>query len=286
MPEFTYEIPNEERYLQALLIKLGEIGRDDLAYQLSWCKCSITKTTNFSKLRWDGYYTIIDFEVPLDIYSRFVAGISEDDKKCISNICNEVMPPKNGLDAMEINFKISLDEESRKDDALTELAKATSEFSARIKNEILPEDIKQKAKEMSEVYLYTYCVENALRAFITKAAEEKLGSEFLDRLLLSKDMKSKIEKRKNQEAKKKWLSTRGNSDVFYLDIDDLGNLIQNNWEIFSQYFESAQWITTNVNEVAACRNIIAHHGYLQKDERDIIRTDFLKILRQISDTFK
>jgi hypothetical protein len=224
--DFTYEIPNEERYLQALLIKLGEKGRDDLAYQISWCTCSITKTASFSKYRWDGYYTIVDFEVPIDIYSKFIKCISEEDKEFILSVCREVMPPKNGLDIMEINFKISLDEEPKKIDALSELSKATSDLSSKINIEILPEDIKQKAKEMSEVYLYTYCVENALRAFIAKTAEEKLGSNFLTKLSISKDMTSKIEKRKAKEAKKKWLSTRGGSDIFYLDIDDLGNLIR------------------------------------------------------------
>ncbi len=31
---------------------------------------------------------------------------------------------------------------------------------------LLPQDIQQKGREMSEVYLYLYCIENSLRIFI------------------------------------------------------------------------------------------------------------------------
>jgi hypothetical protein len=139
---------------------------------------------------------------------------------------------------------------------------------------------------MSEVYLYTYCIENSLRAFIEKIALDNYGDKYLESLTLSKEMKDKIRKRKESVVKKKWLSARGTSDIFYLDIEDLGNLIQNNWIIFKDYFESTQWITTNISEIADCRNTVAHHGYLEENERDIIRINFIKILKQISDTFK
>jgi hypothetical protein len=147
MSGFTYEIPNGKRYLQALLIKLGEKGRDYLAYHLSWCTCSITKTNSFSQYRWDGYYTIIDFEVPINIYPELVKSISEEDKTFIINVCREIMPPKNGLDVMEIRFNISLNEEPKRVDALAELAQATSELSYKISSEILLKTSKKKQKK-------------------------------------------------------------------------------------------------------------------------------------------
>ena len=78
---------------------------------------------------------------------------------------------------------------------------------------------------------------------------------------------------------------RGGSDVFYLDLDELGKIIRNNWNIFEPYFESQEWIVTNINEIADCRNPVAHHSYLEEHEREIIRINFIKIMKQIGDAF-
>lgn len=61
MSEFTYEIPSEDKFLKAILILLKQNDYNELASLLSDTKVSITKTTSFSRVRWDAYYTIVDF---------------------------------------------------------------------------------------------------------------------------------------------------------------------------------------------------------------------------------
>ena len=169
---------------------------------------------------------------------------------------------------------------------MTDLKKIISELPSKVKDVAIPEDILEKAKEMSEVYLYTHCAENSIRLFIEKVAQKHYVTDYLSKLKLNSKMHEKIKTRKDSQAKTKWVSARGSSDIFYLDIDDLACVIAGNWDIFKDYFSSFGWIETNIKEIADCRNPVAHHSYLQEHEREIIRLDFIKILKQISDTFK
>lgn len=95
----------------------------------------------------------------------------------------------------------------------------------------------------------------------------------------AREMRRKIKNRKKSKEKIKWLSSRGDSDIFYLDLDDIGAIIRNNWDIFKEYFESLEWIVTNINEIAECRHPVAHHSYLEEHERDVIRVNFVKIMK-------
>lgn len=89
-------------------------------------------------------------------------------------------------------LSISLEDIPQKPDTLEDLKNITHELPQEIKDVILPEDIISKAKEMSQVYLYTYCAENSLRAFIVKVSAKELGADYLSKLNLSRDMKNKI----------------------------------------------------------------------------------------------
>lgn len=187
---------------------------------------------------------------------------------------------------MEVTFSISLEDTLQTRDPMEDLRKITDELPEKTRVVVIPDDIRAKAKVMSEVYLYTYCAENALRAFIEAVAKKNYAEEYMSKLKMNTGMQDKIKERKGLQEKKKWLSARGSSDIFYLDVDDLGKLIGNNWDIFKPYFDRLDWVTVNISEIADCRNQVAHHSYLEEHERDIIRTNFIKILRQIGDTYK
>jgi hypothetical protein len=122
--------------------------------------------------------------------------------------------------------------------------------------------------------------------FLEKIAKENYGDNFFSSLNTNKDVKEKYEVRKKDERKNQWLRIRGNSEIFYLDFDDIGYIIRNNWEIFKTYFPSQQWIVPKIDELSKCRNLVAHNSYIGKDERDLIRVYFNAILRQISSTVK
>jgi len=286
MSDFTYEIPDEERFLLAVLINLKRKGLVNIASLLEGSKCTISHGGQFSRRRWNAFWTTVHFDIPINKYEDVMSQITEEIKEILRSVCDEVIPPRSGLDVMGIKFSLSLEDVPRERDLIADLKRIADELPPELASEIIPDDIKEKARKMSGIYAYLYCVENALRAFIVKIAKEKYGDDYLKNLKLNAEIERKIMNRKESKEKIKWLSVRGDSDIFYLDLDDLAKIIRNNWDIFNPYFDSQEWITTNINEIAECRHPVAHHSYLDEYERDIIRVNFIKIMKQISEAFK
>ena len=94
-----------------------------------------------------------------------------------------------------------------------------------------------------------------------------------------------IEERMQNAANQKWLSVRG-TKLFYLDFKDLGAVINNNWDIFKDYFPSQDFILPKLNDMAECRNKIAHNSYINDIERNLMKTYYNVILKQIADSMK
>ena len=51
-----------------------------------------------------------------------------------------------------------------------------------------------------------------------------------------------------------------------------------------QYFPSQSFILPKLNDMAECRNKIAHNSYIDDLERNLMKTYYNVILRQISDS--
>ncbi|MBC7776845.1 MAG: hypothetical protein H7246_15540 [Phycisphaerae bacterium] len=146
----------------------------------------------------------------------------------------------------------------------------------------LPNDIAEKAKDLSEVYLYLYVVENSLRIFIRGVAMRNFGDNYFPLLKISRDIQKSLTIRKENEEKNKWLSLRGNEELFYLDFKDLATVIGENWDIFKGHFDSQHWIRTKIEELANIRNLVAHNNsFIDQHNKDVLRINFHQILKQI-----
>lgn len=146
----------------------------------------------------------------------------------------------------------------------------------------LPPDIKDKGSLMAEVYLYLYCIENTIRLFIEKVCTEVYGSAYFSKISVSPKIATEIHNRKLNAEKNKWLSVRGDSDLYYIDFKDLGELIANNWNIFERYFPGQNWIKQKVDELGNIRNIVAHNSFIGEHEKEMLRINFHTILKQIN----
>jgi hypothetical protein len=135
---------------------------------------------------------------------------------------------------------------------------AAASLSQEIMAKIFPGDIKQKGQDMAGVYLYLYCIENSLRLFIETVGKSALGERYFDKLTISRSARDRIADRKADAAKKKWLPARGDSDIFYLDFDDLGSIIRNNWNLFSPFFPDLNWIAAKIDELSGCQTNWGH----------------------------
>ena len=99
-------------------------------------------------------------------------------------------------------------------------------------------------------------------------------------LFLSNTVKKKIQDRKNNESKNKYLAIRGDSDLFYLDFKELGDVIVNNPSILSSFLNE-MWVKVKVEELGNIRNLIAHNSFIGELETKIIAANYESILRQI-----
>lgn len=280
--EFTYEKPDEQDFLDTLIDYLKFQKEKEIADLLEGAQCMIESTSTFSYQRWNGYWTKIHFYIPVSKLRL----VNEDIKRKLIDICDGIMPVEVGFDVMDVEFSPMISKSKTRQMLVENLDDITLTLSQEIISQILPSDVRQKGKDMAEVYLYLYCVENSLRLFVEKVAREKYGNHYFDKLKLNSSIRKKVSNRKQQESKNKWLRLRGYSEMFYLDFKDLGTMIQNNWDLFSSYFPNQSWILTKIDELAECRNLVAHNSYIQSHEKDVIRVNYNSILKQLTAVLK
>ena len=156
-------------------------------------------------------------------------------------VCHKLIPDNVGFDVKSVSFIMDLSKElDIEDDILADLERQTERISNSVISALLPEEVKLKGYKMAEVYTYLYTVENSLRLFIEKVGKKIYGDDFFNRLSIPSRTKNTLSQRKEDALSKKWLSLRGDSELFYLDFKDLGSIIDNNWDIFKDYFSQSR----------------------------------------------
>lgn len=133
---------------------------------------------------------------------------------------------------------------------------------------------------MSSVYQAIFCIENTIRNFIVERMSERFGLEWWNDKVPTK-IKNDVEKLKTKEQKNKFFSSRSNSEIGYTMLGNLGQIIINNWEDFSDIIPSQAWLTSRMDDLEMARNIVMHTGILPQIEIDRITSIVRDILRQI-----
>lgn len=276
MSDFTYQKPNENNYFEAI-VKVLESRNVELASKIRNGKCTISDSSSFSQKRWNAYYTEVYINIPVEQ----IDNITDDDKRILLEVCDMIMPKDLGYDVLNIEVTPLLDSLSANTSLEEDLERISqNESYALIQN--LPEDIRNKGQEMSEVYSYLYCIENTLRVFIEQIGKENHGDDYFNIFTISRSVRQKIAQRKEEETKNQWLCIRGDSDLFYLDFKELGDIIVNNWLVFKSYFPDQAFVSSKINELARCRNLVAHNSLVTSSERDLIRLYYNQFLSQIN----
>lgn len=285
MEQYTYNVPfTNEKFLFGIIYELKKKDKYDIANLLKGADVQINKG-DYSYYsgggRWNAISVYIIFYVNpsnIDIID------TEENKSILEDVCDKLIPANVGFDVKGVSFTLDLTKDFEiEDDLIADLEKNTNNISSKILCDILPEDIKVKGYHMAEVYTYLYSVENSLRLFIEKICKEFYGEDYFNKINVTRALQNTISNRKENAKSKKWLSIRGN-ELFYLDFRDLGTLIRNNWGLFEKYFPSTDFIIPKLNEMADCRNLIAHNSYIGDTERNLIKTYYNVILKQISET--
>lgn len=149
-----------------------------------------------------------------------------------------------------------------------------------VENDFSPR-IWKNAIDMSSVYQEIYCIENMIRNFIVERMSERYGLNWWDEKVSSKIKKS-VEALKKKEEKNKFFSGRSNSEIGYTMMGNLGSIITDNWEDFSDIIPNQAWLTSRMDDLEMARNIVMHTGVLPQIEIDRIDSIVRDIMRQIS----
>lgn len=285
MSDFSYTPPDEQKFLKGILQLLQKRNLNEYVNILKNAKCEFDVSSSFSHVRWNGLYTTVVFRLPIDDF-ELVHLDDQEYKTPLIRVCSDLMPPNAGLDVLNVEFSPSLETIDVIDDLHDDLDEIVNGLAKKSSNFTLPDDIMVKGQQMAEVYLYLYVVENYLRLFIEKVLTESYGSTYFTKAIVPKSISNSIAVRKEQEKKNLWIGVRGDSDLFYFDFKDLGILILNNWEIFKIYFPDQAWISSKIDEMGNCRNLVAHNSVLGEHERDVIRIHFRSITMQLSGYMK
>jgi hypothetical protein len=147
---------------------------------------------------------------------------------------------------------------------------------------ILPPEMIEKAKKMAQAYMIIYCIENSLRIFVDKISTEQIGTDYWNHLKISKDLRDNIDRRKKDEQNNLFHALRGDKELYYLDLDDLGKVIQLNWDFFKNYFPNLPFILQKISEIKITRNNVAHNGTISDDDFTRVLLHYKDILKQIN----
>ncbi|CAG0994696.1 hypothetical protein METP2_02839 [Methanosarcinales archaeon] len=197
-----------------------------------------------------------------------------DDIREINNIIRSL-----GLEVITDTYTVDKISKTSVEDVLHDIEKEVSD-ELQI-DKILPTEILDEGKRMAESYLLIYCFENTLRFFIDKVSTAKYGNGYWNNLTITRDLKDLIIQRKKIEAKNQFHSLRGDNELFYLDMDNLYNIIEHNWDIFRSFFPSQDFIRTRVTETAITRNHVAHNGWISNDDFNRVLGYYKDILKQL-----
>lgn len=136
------------------------------------------------------------------------------------------------------------------------------------------------ACDMASVYQSIFCIENTIRNFIVERMSERYGLDWWNDKVPSK-IKSDVIKLKTKEQRNKFFSSRSDSEIGYTMLGNLGQIIINNWEDFSDIIPSQAWLTSRMDDLEMARNIVMHTGVLPQIEIDRITSIVRDLLRQI-----
>ena len=120
-----------------------------------------------------------------------------------------------------------------------------------------------KSRKMAVVYTAISAFENSVRSFIAKKLLEEKGENWWE-LCVKKDVRDRAEKRKQAERDLRWLTSRGDSMIYYTEFGDLISIMANpkNWEFFEAHIGNTDWAKQIIATLEKSRHVIMHGGEL------------------------
>lgn len=156
------------------------------------------------------------------------------------------------------------------------------ETSKRLGIPLMDEDFVAKSRKMSIVYTAICAFENSVREFIEKKLFEEKGEGWWEDCV-KKEIRVKAENRKKSEKDIRWLTSRGNSMIYYTEFGDLISIMAKpeNWKFFEVHIGNIDWAKQIIGTLEKSRNIIMHSGELETTDIERIGMYIRDWIRQV-----
>ncbi|PID65779.1 MAG: hypothetical protein CR975_05850 [Gammaproteobacteria bacterium] len=146
-----------------------------------------------------------------------------------------------------------------------------------VDTDLFEHDILASARKMARFYVYYYAFENSIRSLISGRLEERHGINWWE-LKAPDGVKANVKKHQTNELDTA-MAIRSEDPLCYTNFGELIDIINANWEDFSDTIRSRKSMQSVISQFGKIRNVIAHSCELEED--DIFR---LKLL--IKDWFR
>lgn len=126
------------------------------------------------------------------------------------------------------------------------------------------EALRREAASMAVHYRVFYCLENSMRDLITQILKEHHGDEWWELAVppIVKEHASKTCKKEIESG----ISVRSEELIDYTTFGELGEIIKNNWQTFSDIFQDIKALEKVISTLNTLRGPIAHCKTLAEDE--------------------
>jgi hypothetical protein len=147
--------------------------------------------------------------------------------------------------------------------------------------EILDDDLVGGARRMATVYTAIAAFENSVRDFVSKRLLEHAGENWWVQCV-SEKIRTKAESRREEEAKVRWHTPRGEQPIYYTEFGDLTSIIAQNWDQFEPHLRTTQdWVRQILGTLERSRNVIMHSGELASTDIERVGTVIRDWTRQV-----
>lgn len=281
MSDFSYKLPDKQMFGSWLIESLATSGYTpdkELAEILKNAAYSFEPSSTFTRKRWNEYHCRLVITIDSEKFRQYVQNDSNYDLR-LECVANKLFPDSPGY-----LLSVKVHPSEFYDTALpTKISTVITQHENPIFSRIF-KDLQMKGKEMGEIYIAIYYIENSLRHFIDEVFKKKYGKDYSLNDYLSKSTVESITGRKEKEELNNWLDKRGNSALSYLDFADIIGIINRNWNIFAPYFPEQNWLKVKLDEIVLIRNLVAHNSYVSSDGRQIVLMNYKQIMEQIRDS--
>jgi hypothetical protein len=144
-------------------------------------------------------------------------------------------------------------------------------------NPLLPSAKLTEAKEMAAIFPVLYVLENSIRDLILRVMHDKHGADWWNTQLTSgnaNQVKQKaLGRMSSQEKRHFWHQRRGSHPIDYVDLPDLGIIIQAKQNDFiPNIIPDREWFLHMMRELEPSRNVVCHMNPLEKGNLDDVRS--------------